>query len=79
MTEQWKFITSNRFWSICIGAIAVYLKTKGLIGEPEMLLVATITSGFVLIRTTDRLGEKLGPQPEKIILNELPAKQRRQV
>lgn len=43
-----------------IGALSVYLKTKGLIGEPEMALLATLAAGFVAIRTVDRATESLG-------------------
>lgn len=43
-----------------IAALAVYLQTKGIIGEPEMLLIATITAGFVTVGTIDRFAEKSG-------------------
>lgn len=40
-----------------IGAVSIYLKSKGFIGEPEMLLIATIMGGFITIRTVDRATE----------------------
>lgn len=59
-----------------VGVVAVYLQTKGLIGEPEMVLIAGITGVFTAIRTIDRFGEKAGavdtgkvisaPSPTKI-------------
>lgn len=37
-----------------IGALAIYLQMKGLIGDAEMWLVGTISAGFVGIKTIDR-------------------------
>ncbi len=48
------FLYSNRFWALVIGAVSLYLKSKGYLGEAEMNLIATITGGFVLVRTVDR-------------------------
>lgn len=56
--EKFEFLKSTRFWAIVIAAVAVYLQTKGLIGDPEMVLVATITGGFTAVRTIDRIGDK---------------------
>lgn len=50
------FLGSNRFWALIVGAVSLYLKTKGIFGDPEMLLVATIMGGFITIRTVDKLG-----------------------
>jgi hypothetical protein len=72
MNEQFAFLTSNRFWALVLGAVAYYLQQKGIFGESEMLLVATITAGFIGIKTLDRASEKLGPQPPVVTLNELP-------
>jgi hypothetical protein len=58
--EKLQFITSTRFWAMVIGAFSIYLKTKGYIGEAEMLLIATITGGFVVVKTTDKIGEQIG-------------------
>ena len=52
------FLHSNRFWVIIIGAVAIYLQAKGIIGEPEMTLVATVAGLFVTVRTVDRAFEK---------------------
>lgn len=60
MNDKWLFLQSTRFWSLCIGALVIYLKTKGWIGESEMLLVNTILGGFIAIKTVDRFSEKIG-------------------
>lgn len=60
MNQKFEFLYSSRFWAIIIGAVSIYLKTKGYIGEPEMLLIATITAGFTAVRTIDRAAEKMG-------------------
>ena len=54
MNEKFAFLLSSRFWALIIGALSIYLQQKGFIGEPEMLLIATITAGFATIRTVDR-------------------------
>ncbi len=59
---NFQFLTSPRFWAIVLGAVSVYLKSKGIIGEPEMMLIATITAGFTIVRTTDRFSEVLSPK-----------------
>ena len=43
-----------------IGMLAVYLQTKGIIGDPEMIFISGVTGLFVAIRTVDRFGEKAG-------------------
>ena len=58
MKSKLKFLQSTRFWSLVIGAIVVYLKTKGYIGEAEMLLINTILGGHIVINTLDKnIGE----------------------
>ena len=53
------FLKSNRFWSVVIGAVVLYLNTKGYIGQSEMMLIETILGGHIVIRTIDKnLGEK---------------------
>lgn len=59
MQEKFAFIYSTRFWALVIGAISIYLQTKGYIGEAEMVLIATIMGGFVTVKTIDRATEKL--------------------
>ena len=51
---KFSFLLSTRFWMMIIGALAVYLQMKGLIGDAEMWLVGTISAGFVGIKTIDR-------------------------
>jgi hypothetical protein len=58
--EKLEFLKSTRFWALVIGAVTLYLQRRGLIGESEMILIETIVSGFIGIRTVDRLGEKVG-------------------
>lgn len=57
-TNTFAFLKSTRFWSLVIGAVSIYLKTKGYIGEPEMVLISTITAGFITVRTIDRATEQ---------------------
>ena len=58
MKSKFKFLESTRFWSLVLGAIVVYLKTKGYIGEAEMLLINTILGGHIVINTLDKnIGE----------------------
>lgn len=63
MANKFEFLTSTRFWAIVIGAASIYLKAKGWIGEPEMLLIATITAGFTVVKTVDRATEPPPKQP----------------
>lgn len=58
MSNKFAFLSSTRFWALIIGAVSVYLQTKGYIGEPEMQLIATIMAGFTVIRTVDRIGDQ---------------------
>jgi len=60
MKEQLRFLSSPRFWALVLGATLIYLKTKGYIGEAEMVMANTILGGFVIIKTTDRFAEKVG-------------------
>lgn len=53
------FLKSNRFWVMIIGALSVYAQAKGWIGENEMKLIATLSAGFITVRTVDRTVEKL--------------------
>ncbi len=49
-----EFLTASRFWALVIGAVAIYLKGKGIIGEPEMQLIATLSAVFITVRTIDK-------------------------
>jgi hypothetical protein len=60
MNSKLEFLTSTRFWALVIGAISLYLKTKGIIGDPETILIATILGGFITIKTIDRGAEMIG-------------------
>lgn len=54
------FLTSNRFWAMAIGVLAWYGEKKGYLGLIEMQAIAMFISGFIGIKTVDRLGEKAG-------------------
>lgn len=54
------FLQSNRFWGLVFGALIMYAKNRGVIGDAEFTLLETIIGGFIAIRTVDRLGEKIG-------------------
>jgi hypothetical protein len=59
MNDKFAFLTSTRFIALVLGALSVYLESKGYIGEPERNLIATIVAGFVTVRTIDRnIGDK---------------------
>lgn len=58
MKDRFLFLTSTRFWALVIGAVMFYLKVKGWIGEPEMILANTILAGFITIKTIDRASEQ---------------------
>jgi hypothetical protein len=58
--EEWySFIKSPRFWVMILGALSIYGQQKGLLGDAEMQLVATISALFISIKTLDRVSEKL--------------------
>lgn len=51
------FLKSTRFWAAVIGAFAIYAKTKGWIGDPEMTLIDTIMGTHIVLRTVDKFSE----------------------
>jgi len=57
-TNKWNFLSAPRFWVMLAGALSVYAQMKGWIGDPEMLLIATVSAGFVTVKTLDRFGDK---------------------
>lgn len=58
MNDKLSFIRAPRFWIMLAGALSVYLQTKGFIGEAEMMLIATVSAGFVAVKTLDRYSDK---------------------
>jgi len=54
MNDKFAFLLSTRFWAIILGSLAIYLETKGFIGEPERNLIATIVAWFTAVKTIDR-------------------------
>ena len=57
--EKFAFLKATRFIVSIIGALSIYLEAKGIIGEPEMVLVATVSAIFIGVRSLDRFSEKL--------------------
>ena len=62
--NQFLFLKSTRFWALLVGAVSLYLKTKGIFGDAEMVLVTTIMAGFISIRTVDRSFDKVSNKAE---------------
>jgi len=57
-TNKWAFTRAPRFWVMLAGALSVYLEMKGWIGEPETVLIATVSAIFITVQTVDRFGDK---------------------
>jgi hypothetical protein len=53
-----KTLNSTRFWSLVLGSAIFYLKTKGFVGEPEMIMIETILGGFIAINTSSKYESK---------------------
>lgn len=60
INEKLAFLTAPRFYAMVIGAFVYYGKTKGFIGDAEMVLIETILVGFIGVRSFDRIGESIG-------------------
>ena len=60
LPKKLEFLSSTRFWALVVGAVFIYLKTKNLIGEAELVLANTILGGFIVIKTVDKAGENIG-------------------
>jgi hypothetical protein len=58
LLKTFPFLYATRFWAMVIAAASVYAQAKGWIAQPEMLLIATITAGFTVVRTIDRATEQ---------------------
>ena len=57
MKEKFAFISSTRFWSMILGAIAIYLEQEGIISQALSQLLATVAAGFVIVKTTDKFNK----------------------
>lgn len=68
MENKFSFVYSTRFWALVVGAIVLYLQTKGIIGKEEVILLETILGGFVGIRTIDRFAEKNGAVDTGVVI-----------
>jgi len=52
-----------------LAAMSIYLQQKGLIGQEEMQLIATIAGGFTIVKTVDRnIGDKKA-EPSPVTVN----------
>ena len=58
MLKTFPFLYATRFWAMVIAAVSIYAQAKGWIGQPEMLLIASVTAGFTVVRTIDRATEQ---------------------
>jgi len=58
--KKFKFLTSERFWAVVLGAVILCLNKEGVINENITTMLETILFAFVGIRTVDRFGEKIG-------------------
>ena len=59
--EPWySFLKSTRFWVMILGALSVYMESKGWLGESERNLIATVATVFVTVKTLDRGAEAMG-------------------
>lgn len=56
--NTWAFLRAPRFYVMLVGALSVYLQMKGWIGEPETVLIATVSAIFITVKTVDRFGDK---------------------
>lgn len=56
-SNTWDFLKATRFYALVIGAVALYAKGKGWIGDSEVLLITTIMGGFITVRTIDRFSD----------------------
>lgn len=59
MSKKLAFLRSTRFWALVIGSLAV-VSDKGFTEEAWLDGLLVLVTGFIGIRTTDRLGERLG-------------------
>ena len=55
----WAFAQAPRFWVMLAGIISIYLEKKGLIGQDEMTMIASISALFIAIKTFDRSVDKM--------------------
>jgi hypothetical protein len=58
MKDTFAFLFATRFWAMALAALSVYGKMKGWLGDPETVLIASIATGFTLVRTIDRASEQ---------------------
>ena len=52
------FLSSLRFWALCLIALGGVLQTEGVISQEVFTALATILGGFTVIRTVDKFSQK---------------------
>jgi hypothetical protein len=52
------FLSSLRFWALCLIALGGVLQTEGVISQEVFTALATILGGFTAIRTIDKFSQK---------------------
>ena len=60
MPKQLLFLTSTRFWSVVLIALAVWLAADGFITENLATFIKTVAGGYTIIRTADKAAAKIG-------------------
>lgn len=60
MPKQLLFLTSTRFWSVVLIALATWLVKDGYITESLGTFLQTIAGGYTIIRTVDKSADKIG-------------------
>ena len=56
---DFRFLKSTRFWAMLLGVLSVYLESRGILGENERDLIASIAAIFIGINSFDRTVDKL--------------------
>ena len=54
LSEKWQFLTSPRFWSVVLIALAQWLAKDGFVTTALAGFITTVAGGYTIIRTIDR-------------------------
>ena len=65
MNEKFAFLKSTRFYSMHIAALAIYLNQAGIIDEALSQLIATVSAGFLIVKSYDKTVDKFAPKYEE--------------
>jgi len=58
LPKKLSFLKSSRFWAMVLGAVMLYLQQEGIVDQNLANLIATITGGFVGVKTVDKFHQK---------------------